>query len=167
MKKLLLPSLLLALAGFGCGSSGEETSPVRAQTVTIGSELDAIDPETERESPQAPVYTRHECTLNEVQFPAGEYTLPEDGYERLDQLADCVKAGEIGQLFVVGVNDPEASVDDAHSLAARRAMLVVDYLLDSGLDQPDVRFDNQQNAASFVLTWPDAQIAIRSESTRG
>ncbi len=167
IKKLLLPSLLLSLAGFGCGNSGEETtSTARAQTVTIGSEMDVIETDTER-TDYNPTYTREECTLNEVQFDGGEYTLDEEGYERLDVLASCHKAGEIGQLLVVGVDDPDMDDDRRHHIAERRAMLVVDYLLDAGLDEPDVRFESRQQAAGFVLTWPDQQIAITDDANRG
>ena len=167
MKKLLLPSLLLTLAGFGCGNSAEDTSPVRAQTVTIGSEMDVIDTDNSPEAYEAATYAREQCTLNEVQFSAGEYALDEAGYERLDQLASCLKGGEIGELTVVGVDDPEANAEDAHHLAERRAMLVVDYLLDAGLDEPDVRYDGQSQATAFVLTWPNAQVAVTGDANRG
>ena len=80
---------------------------------------------------------------------------------------DELKAGEIGQLLVVGVDDPEMDDDRRHHVAERRAMLVVDYLLDAGLDEPDVRFESRQQAAGFVLTWPDQQIAITDDANRG
>lgn len=161
MKKLLLPSIFLALAGFGCGSDEGDTTPVRAETVTIGDESDviALGDESPTSYGEPIAYARSECSLNEVQFPAGESSLDEAGYERLHELSVCLKAGEIAQVHVVGMDDPETDADREHALAERRAMLVVDYLLDEGLDEPDVRYEDRQDIEGFVLTWPEAVVA--------
>jgi outer membrane protein OmpA-like peptidoglycan-associated protein len=163
MKKLLLPGLILGLAGFGCGSeSPDPSTTARADTVTIGAESDVIALGDDSGEAMAMTYARQECTLNEVQFESGEDTLTEEGYARLHELGTCVKAGEIAELMVIGREDPSLGAAETHRLAERRAMVVVDYLLDEGVEEPDVRYDARQGVEGFALVWPDAVLAARN-----
>ena len=160
MKKLIFPGLFLALAGFGCGESPSTThTAARAETVTIGSESDVIGAESDDDSMPPTTYARQECSLSEVQFEAGSDTMTDEGYSRLSELGQCVQAGEINRLTVMGNDDPQMEGEEAHKLATRRAMIVVDFLMDEGVQEPDVSYSAENGSESFVLVWPEAVVA--------